>query len=366
MTTEAQAAPTLETIAAEADAARSAEIAEEAQARSGLELEASSSTGAEPPTDSGDGASHSKPDPKAKAAKPKEEPAKEPVEGGSLAQLRKRWSDGDIEGVLRLVSGEKDLAKLPMQPALRALRDERRKATARTAEAERRRLEVSEIADRLEARHKPMVEAQQAWASGDVERAVKLAFGVDLLEFGKRQVSHLSGRAQQSDPRYDSLSKELRELKEQRQQEQQERQQRQQQEAQAAERQALSETLSEMPAYARVATKRAFLDEVVNQLRTAYDPRTKLTISPEEAAELAYAELYGDLEAPAPAGRGNEPVPGRRGKSTSSKPTPRAKDGASTPPAFKPGSPEMLEWYAEEAAREATRERAERLNGRAG
>lgn len=349
---------TLESIAAEADAAREAELAAEVQARSGSETEASSTT--EPHSlEPGEDASASKPDPKAaKPVKTKESKTEEPAEGGSLAQLRKRWADGDVEGVLRLVSGEKDLAKLPLQPALRALKDRSRKAIAREAEAGRRQAEVASIAERLEARHRPFVEAQQAWAEGDVERAVKLAFGVDLLEFGKRQVSHLSGRAP-ADPRFDALSRELKELKEQRQQEQQERQQRQQQEAQAAERQALSETLSEMPAYAHVATKRAFLSEIEAQFKAEHK-RSGVLLSVEEAAEKAYDELYGDLEV-ASAGRG-DPVPGRQGKKRS-QPAVRAKDAASTTPELKPGTPELLDYWAHQATLEAM---SERRNGRAG
>lgn len=257
----------------------------------------------------------------------------EPVAEGSLGKARRLFADGDVAGAIKTALGV-DIEALDgglRTKQWRALVARERAAKAALVEADQKVADagrgvqekertVQQAAQQLQ----PLFKAIQAYHQGDVETFVKLSTGETVEQMQRRIIAQMqkapAPAAPQTDPRVEAR---LRQLEQERQTEKTAR------EAAEAETRTLkakdaearwvgeiSQELAEHPQYKAVATKKAFLDRVLQVQRDNYNPKTQMTLAAAEAAELAWEELYGGVidtqsKAAAPAGKGA--VTGRGG-----------------------------------------------------
>lgn len=309
---------------------------------------------------------------KAPDAKPKDEPAKadkpdkpdateEPVVG-SIAKARRLWAAGKLDEWSVLTTG-KPLSELHVPSrAFVAARDERHAAA-------KAREEVVKLASNAKAELAPLYAGKQAADAGDYEAACQHVFKCSLLEFQKRVVGAMAKGSRGVDPEVLSLRKELDAIKAERKRDAEERAMRDQtqtrEQAIAAERKSLQENLASIDgAIGAKASNRVFVDEVIRQLQSYYDPRTRATIPIQEAAQLAYEEIYGEQAEDAPVERKStsQTVPGPKPARSAKAENLRRSEAAESAPAvpFEPGSPELLQHFARQAANALMREK---MNG---
>lgn len=273
------------------------------------------------------------PGPDAEPAAAAEENKPEPIAEGSLGKARRLFADGDISGALKtalgvdveaLDGGLKSRQWKALVARERAVKAALVEADQRVVTAEGRVSEKERVVQQAAQQLQPLFKAIQAYHQGDVDAFIQQATGDSMEKFQRRIIAQMqkapAPAAPQTDPRVEAR---LRQLEQERQTEKTAR------EAAEAETRTLkakdaearwvgeiSQELAEHPQYKAVATKKAFLDRVLQVQRDNYNPKTQMTLAAAEAAELAWEELYGGVidtqpKAAAPAGKGA--VTGRGG-----------------------------------------------------
>lgn len=294
--------------------------------------------------------------------KPTEEAGDEGRVPNSIAKLQRLWREGKVVDVLRAVTGDDSLQSLErVNIPSRALAAVRRE----TARAEAMSAQVQQQAQKLQSIYAPMEEVWRARDAGDVRGAIEKLFGKRLEEVQADVVASYH----KVDPEVLRTRKELEQLRaELRQGEEQKKVEAQRTtlaQQQAEERKVLTEYLTENEdaRISKVAGKKVFVDAVIEQVKSHYNPRTRLTIPWSEAAELAYEELYGGLldEGPEPSGQKSaKTVPSTVSDESTSrgrKPVkqrnldPNRSADAAPPDMPEPGSREMAEYWARQARR---------------
>ena len=340
-----QAAVALEAERAAADAANDAEApaaepAKDAPAKdpkTGKFVKASG--GAEPTAET-----------KATEPKPPEDEAIPEDRDVSLAAWRRKASQDPVKTVELLFGKKIEELQIPSK-SFAAIREEKRRLAAREQKVD---LAVRNTVDR----YSKFDRAEQAWKAGDAELAMKEAFGATVADVGKRHIAKVSGQAP-ADPRVDALIEQNKQLAARLAAREQQEQQATAQQTEAQQRGRLQEILSgsEEPGIAKVAAKRVFQDAVIGHLRANFDPTTRTSIPPLEAARLAYDEIYGDdgVSSPAETSARTAVPAASKAVRTPSKgrnlDTTRAAEPA-PPVRPAPGSPELLRYYARLAAKE--------------
>lgn len=179
--------------------------------------------------------------------------------------------------------------------------DFRAHSKAERAKAQRAALELEQRAQRIVSTYEPLAQAKQALDAGDYGKFIELSTGMGINDFQKRLLGKFFGDAKQApdDPRLTSLQKRLDDY-ERRDREREEQAQRATAESQ--QKRALEEHMANLgkalksdPRFARAASKQAFVDRVFAVQRENYDAAIGKTITPQEAAELVWDELYGGL-----------------------------------------------------------------------
>jgi hypothetical protein len=132
------------------------------------------------------------PEPKLESAKPTEAPPA--IDGAKLASMLK---SGDFEGALRLAGIDPAGTKIPAARWAEFRKHEKeskeriRQAEARTVQRDN---EVRTLAAEVAKRFEPYEHARKAWESGDIESALKHAFGADLESLSEMAVKQKLGQ----------------------------------------------------------------------------------------------------------------------------------------------------------------------------
>lgn len=124
----------------------------------------------------------------------KTEPKTTAVDGAKYEALLK---SGDFEGALKLAGIDTDGMKIPASRWAEFRKHEKEtKERLRTAEASvlRKDAEVRALAADVAKKFEPFDLARKAWDSGDIESAIKHAFGADLESFSEMAVKHKLGQ----------------------------------------------------------------------------------------------------------------------------------------------------------------------------
>lgn len=236
----------------------------------------------------------------AKAEPPKSEPttkpAKEapPIVAESLVALQKLVGEGKIADALKAIGLDE---KGPTSKQWEAFRRDVAKADAKVGKAKQEAAgayqQVERIAAGLEQQYGRYRAAEQAFKNEDYDEFFRLAAGMDLNTFQAKAISKLANR----DPEVARLRAEMQQERAAR--AQLEQQQRQAWEAQQLENERagymtdLGKQLTEIddPRIPRAAGRKDFVQRVFAVQAKHYDARSDSTISTQEAAELALAEL---------------------------------------------------------------------------
>lgn len=242
--------------------------------------------------------------------------------GTRLAKARAMLQKGDLDGALKAAFGKtaKDFAINSKQwQAWREKTQEGKRALAAKEQ------QLMQAAQELQKRFAPLHQARQEYEAGNLTEAFKLAFGEDINDFQRKALRQKMGQ----DPEVAKLKRQLEEEKQariQREREAQERYQAEQEEHMRRQYFAgVQKQLGELePHIQKVATKRAFFQAVVEQLQEHYDPDTNITIPVSHAAELAFAELYGDVWDSGVTGTPHTPAATVQGGSSPVRPAARA------------------------------------------
>lgn len=302
---------------------------------------------------------------KTEPAKKDDEPAPKPT-GGSVNALRRMWGEGKVLEVLRTISGDESLESLDAlhipSKALAGLRHEAR-------QAHRERAETQAAAQRIVQRYAPLEKAAQLRDSGDTKGALEAFFGKSLEDVQADVVASYH----KTDPTTLQTRREIQQLREELRQEREQAKQLSQQQTlaqqQAKEREVLVEYLSgsDDARIARVAQKPAFQNMVVQKMREAYNPKTRIGIPWSEAAEQAYDDLYGDLldaSATPPPKRGATDRRHDTAETTDRRPEttvkrrnldPKRSTESAEPSPPPPGTREAVEWFARQGEMERMR-----------
>lgn len=272
---------------------------------------------------------------KAKTApEPEEEAEPEVVEDkGLLAKARRLFKEGEIVEALELVGIDID----KVQPTTKQWKAVKRYATeAKTeaaqmkAEAENQAAQVRSIASGLI----PFAHGAQAYKDGDYALFLKLTTGDTPESFQQKLIEQLHTKTTTAvDPRVQAR---LDQIERDRAAEKVEvdRLRAEAAEAQAGQAESkwigeMAEELSADPRFEEVATKEKFLQEVLQVQRANVNPKTKMTLTHSDAAELVldrWEQDYGYKPAGGKAGstraaRANAETTGRGGSNGANKKT---------------------------------------------
>jgi hypothetical protein len=292
-----------------------------------------------------------KPEPEAPAEKPESE-GRVP---DSLARAQRLFKEGKLREWLQLTTGQglESLEQLHVpSKAFASVRRELKQAHETAAR-------VQQQAALLHQTYAPMEAVFAKRDAGDVRGAIEALFGAPLEEVqGKIVASY-----HKADPVAMQTAKELQQLRaelaKQKQDAELGAQKQTLAQAQEAERKTLVTYLSESddPRIARVASKQAFVDMVINRVKLNYNPVSRTSIPWSEAAEQAFDELYGGvLDDTVPAQQRVTTLQGRTPENTGRARTPAKRNldpnrSAEAAPLDmpEPGSREMALYWARKA-----------------
>jgi len=232
------------------------------------------------------------PEPEArKADEPEPEAKSEGQPGGDAAKAMRLLKAGDEVAAIKELLGDEGVKALKLDSkSWKAFRHQRDQIKARSEQAETaaqaRLTEAQQLAREVYNEAAPLIEARKAFESGDYVEAFAKAFGVDINEFQRMALRQKQGQ----DPQVAKLQKELtdykRSVEEQHNQArgaQQEQEQRAQVERYA---QHVRDSISQVPgAPPEAAKNKYFLHDVMTELDSSYDHRTRTTIPISEAIE---------------------------------------------------------------------------------
>jgi len=232
------------------------------------------------------------PEPEArKADEPEPEAKSEGQPGGDAAKAMRLLKAGDEVAAIKELLGDEGVKALKLDSkSWKAFRHQRDQIKARSEQAEQaaqaRLTEAQQLAREVYNEAAPLIEARKAFESGDYVEAFAKAFGVDINEFQRMALRQKQGQ----DPQVAKLQKELtdykRSVEEQHNQArgaQQEQEQRAQVERYA---QHVRDSISQVPgAPPEAAKNKYFLHDVMTELDSSYDHRTRTTIPISEAIE---------------------------------------------------------------------------------
>lgn len=127
-------------------------------------------------------------------SEPKSEQTATKVDGDKVAALLKA---GDWEGALKLAGVDPEGTKIPASRWAEFRKHEkefREKARVTELRLQQRDNEVRNLAATVAKQFEPFQLAKKAWDSGNIEDAIKHAFGADLTEFSELAVKHKLGQ----------------------------------------------------------------------------------------------------------------------------------------------------------------------------
>jgi hypothetical protein len=198
---------------------------------------------------------------------------------------------GDIEGAFKAAFGKSPADFQINSKQWVAMRHERQKARSAV---EAKQTELRGIATELQREYAPFAEARELWQKGDVEGAVKAAFGVPWNEAAKRALKQYHER----DPRIEAQAAELAALKREiAEREERDRERAEQHRAETERQTYLSQVSSTLeqhsdPTISKAAKRPAFVQAVFAKLQEHWDGYE--TIPVEEAANLAKEQFFSE------------------------------------------------------------------------
>jgi len=227
--------------------------------------------------------------------KAEDKPADKAAESATIARARRLFEEGKFDEASKLVFG-KPFDELELKSKHWADWRHQNKTVSQKLEADRQRFQ-QEYAQAQEM-FRPIVAAKQALDAGDYEGFVKHATGLDPNEFSKRMLASFHKGAVALPPavsqQLTAIQRELEETK----------RARAELEKQAAERSKVETinnyknsiwqelTASEDDRFKRAANKAPFVNRIFEIQAQHYDHATKETMPLDEAAEIAWGELY--------------------------------------------------------------------------
>lgn len=248
------------------------------------------------------------------------EPTEKPARSGKTA--RQLLEEGDMEGAFEEAFGKKPADFNINSKRWAEYRQVMKRDRAKVEQRERQVAQNFERYNQLIARAKDEVkpfiamrQAKQLYESGDLEGAIKLAFGDDVTGFNKRLLGQFHGK----NPEVDSVRAELQALRDERAAERQQYAEQVAQQQQAEQQRQFVATMTNIietsgdEQLERFAKKPKFLGRVYQILEQHYDREMNTTIPILEAADMARREIldeFGDVlgsrdaGAPAVSGRG--------------------------------------------------------------
>ena len=239
-------------------------------------------------------------EPKAKAEEPARAKPKEGEESkGGAGLARRLYSEGRLPEAFKVAFGVdiEESETLPTK-AWKEVGKLHKGIKAEAREAEQRGAQQLQQAQQLVQAYIPLAQAKVAYEQGDYETFVRLATGDDFTTFQRKLIAQV---AQTKDPAAEARIAQLEARERAREaaftrMQQAAADQRQEQAVQ----QHVAGIASELkecgdPRLEAAATKKAFLDKVLDIQREHWDKHTRTTLPPTEAGELAWEELYGDL-----------------------------------------------------------------------
>jgi ribosomal protein L29 len=257
------------------------------------------------------------------------EPTEKPARSGKTA--RQLLEAGDLEGAFEEAFGKKpadfNINSKRWAEYRQVMKRDRAKVEQRERQVAQNFEQYNQLIARAKDEVKPFIamrQAKQLYESGDLEGAIKLAFGDDVTGFNKR----LLGQFHSKSPEVDATRAELKALKDEllaeRQQYQQQLAQQHQAEQQRQDLATIARTIeqegdAQLAAFAKNPKR---LGRIYQILAQHYDHDLKVTIPIMEAADMARREIldeFGDVLGPRDAGA---PAVSGRGGSTPAKQVP--------------------------------------------
>lgn len=233
-------------------------------------------------------------------AKTKPEAGKDERVPDGIAHARRVFNEGKIDEFFKLTLGVDVAPEGLTAPQWASVRKEQQKAIAKVKASEQAAQaewqKVNQAATQLQQMYRPLAEAAKLRDEGDWAAAARAFFGVEPPEVTKKILRAEAAR----DPKVERLEAELRQFRAQQAKDQEQREQMaaqtQRQQKQAEYKAAIAADVAELSdaRMVRVAKKPAFIEKVFEIESNHYNGQ-EVTISREEAAELAFDELYGDV-----------------------------------------------------------------------
>jgi hypothetical protein len=134
--------------------------------------------------------------------------ATEPKVEASISELQALAKEGKFDEVVRKLGLDPDGMKVPSSRYAEFRKFEIREKAKLAQAAEvitREKAEVQALAKQTVAQVEPLIQAKKAWDDGNIEHALKLAFGADLEKFSEAAMKQKLGE----DPRVTRLEREL-------------------------------------------------------------------------------------------------------------------------------------------------------------